>query len=45
MAHEPGPRPRRLNVFPEIGAMMLTPQPVRNLACVSGWEVPVEVGI
>jgi hypothetical protein len=31
--HNVGPRPRRLNVLPEIGAVMLTPQPVRNLAC------------
>jgi hypothetical protein len=38
--HNVGPRPRRLNVLPEIGAMMLTPQPVRDLARVSGWESP-----
>jgi len=43
--HNVGPRPRRLNVLPEIGAMMLTPQPVSNLARVSGWEVPVVVEI
>jgi hypothetical protein len=42
MQHNVGPRPRRLNV-PELGAMMLTLQPVRNLACVS--EVPVVVEI
>src|ERR1700758_2257780 len=30
---------------PEIGAMMLTPQPVGNLARVFGWKVPVVVEV